>query len=249
MLERNYYNSSQLSQEFVDIINKFWSEMSKDEIDPKKITINTKNKDMNIFVIVCIYIYGSIVNDKNINIESEGFVGLINIIIDKYKDLHNTNKKFNDFVNMYYEIINNESDVSLEFLNKLEDVNQIAFKYSDSSYWEFLIILIGLSCTNVLGEIEIIKFSDEEFMRLNEKYGISKKCPFIRTCLTLDAMNVKRYLYSMISDMCNVKELDEVNMRRWGMDIPKQISVAMLMNIAKSEDMKSFGSEIMRNLF
>lgn len=252
MQENDCYEVIDLPKELVDIVNNYWSRFSTVSYTfSKSILIEdifNKDVDNNIFLIASIYIFGSIIGDKNINIESSGFIKIIQEIYEYYKNLNpdDTENKgvlypeiFKEFFKNYMDILNNKKDIDVEFIKSLRLMNKIAFEYSWSTYWFFLILLVGLSSTNVLGEIEIIKMKDERFEALNRKFCFNPNKMFLRISLSLDQMNFRRYIYNYINNFIHTEEnpLEDTKLLHlWGIELPQLITVCFLMIIIKSDD-------------
>jgi len=203
-------------------------------------------EDNEIFPFMCSVIYGSIIGDKVVNIESNKVLEIVDTILDRYKiifaEYHEDHAHYLGWADRYLQIVKSEVNIDDVFIYEILKVSEMFMTERQNnifSYWDFLILMIGLFPKEVYGGIEVDRLRHSKFEPISEVMITTHRDPNIQTTLISDKMNicVKCYkkLFSMITNS-SLNDIDMVTSKNWNEVYPQFVAVSLLSVLSKCKD-------------
>lgn len=143
--------------------------------------------------IVLTSVFGSIVDDVKINTESNEFREILRGIFSTYDSILR-NSEYNNWKNLYFAILNEEADMTKEFVRLTQVMSNTFFQMKAtyiSSFWDFMTLLIGVFPKEVFGSVEFNRLGHMEYWTLFEATTMHHPLSKLSKVFVIDPGNIQ----------------------------------------------------------
>lgn len=194
--------------------------------------------------MVLVSVFGSVVGDNEINTESNEYRQILRGIFSTYDSILNENAEYSNWKNLYFAILNEEEDMTEEFV-QLTQVMSNTFYQIDathiSSFWDFMILLIGVFPKESYGSIEFDRLQHQAYWRLLEPTTMHSPLSKLSKVFTIDPANVQMKVMRHINYVSSVT----IKPDDFSTLVPCYVAVGLLSTVYYTRDSESFKAMVL----